>query len=189
MPLTPVGISGAIIPALVGTGMIGTGVAQFANGVAAGIMLWVGQLTVTTVDVGTAGVGVGLLPCAIPQPLLLAGFQSSFPASGLLGIMSPLLATGLAVGLSVAFPQGIITTTHPTVGVGTGVASFPGPSAIPSMIAGFKSVGMVGPSTEQAATAIGLGLDIAFAGFVVPVPIVGPPSPVASGGTGTGKIA
>ena len=188
MPLTPVGITGALIPALTATGMLGTGMPQFAAGVAAGVMFWIGSLTVTTVDVGTYGAGAGLAPCVIPPPLLLTGMLTSFPATGHLGAMTALFATGIANGLTSAFLQGLISTVHPTVGVGTATCTFPGPSAIPSMIAGFKSVGLVGLMTEATATAVGMGIDIGFGGFIIPIPIVGPASTLGSSGTGTGKL-
>jgi hypothetical protein len=188
MPLTPVNITASLLGSLSASGMLGTGASQLAVGIASGVMLWVGQLTVTTVDVGTLGVGAGTFPCVIPQPLLLAAMLSSFPATGHLGSMSLLLATGIANGLATAFPQGLITTVNPTVGVGTATCIFPGPSAVPSMIAGFKSAGMNGAATEKTAMAVGMGLDIAFGSYVQPIPIVGPPSPSPSSGTGTGKI-
>lgn len=168
-------------------GMLGTSVPQLAGGIAAGVMIWVGTLTVVTVDVGTAGAGTGVLPCAIPPPLLVAGMMASFPIAHH-GMMALPLATAVAMGLSAAFPLGLVTTVHPTVGVGAATATFPGPSAIPSMIAGFSSAGLLGPMAAATATAVGMGLDIAFASFILPIPIVGPPSPSPSSGAGTGKI-
>lgn len=188
MPLTPPGITGAVLGGLASAALIGTANAQLAAGVGAGVMLWIGQLTVVTADVGTAGVGAGTLPCAIPQPSLLGGMMAGMAATGTIGVAAPLLATGLANGLALAFLQGLITTVHPVVGVGAATATFPGPSAVPSMIAGFKAAGMVGTMTEKTATAVGIGLDIAFGSFVVPIPIVGPPSPVSVSGAGSGKI-
>lgn len=188
MPLTPPGIVGTVLPSLLATGNIGMGTPQLSSGIAAGVMLWVAQMKVTTIDAGSLGVGAGLLPCVIPQPLLLGGVLAGCAAFGNVGPMMPPFALGVATGLSLAFPQGIITTIHPTVGSGTGVARFVGPSAIPSMIGGFSSVGMVGPGSVKMASSIGMGIDIAFAAFTVPIPIVGSASPVGSGGTGTGTI-
>ena len=188
MPLTPASITGLVTVNLLATGNLGTKVPQLAAGVAAGVMLWNASLKVVTIDAGTLGVGVGLLPCVIPQPLLLASFLGGLAATGNVGVMMPLLALGLANGLALSFATGVITTTHPTVGTGTGVARFNGGSAVPGMIGGFASVGMVGPGPTKIATGIGVGLDTAFAAFTVPIPIVGPPSPAASGGTGFGTI-
>jgi hypothetical protein len=188
MPLTPPGIIGVMLPALFSAGNIGTGTPKLASGIAAGVMLWVAQMKVTTIDTGSLGVGVGLLPCAVPQPLLFAGVGAGMVSFGNVGPMAPLLTLGVANGLALAFLQGLITTTHPSVGTGSGVAKFVGPSAISSMVGGFASLGMVSPGAVKIASSIGMGIDIAFAGFIVPIPIVGSASPVASGGTGTGTI-
>lgn len=189
MPLTPPGIIGPLVGALAGSGSgLGIAAPQLAAGVAAGIMLWLPALTVVTADVGTVGVGAGVLPCLIPLPLLVAGMQGGFAASAQIGILAPAMALGMAGGLALAFPQGLITTVHPTVGVGTGVATFPGPPAVPFMIAGFRAVGLIGLLTDALATAVGLGLTTAFLSFVVPVPILGAPAPAPSTGVGTGKI-
>lgn len=189
MPLTPPGIVGVLTPALAASGMLGQAMPQLASGIAAGVLLWTSTtLQVATVDAGAAGSGVGSLPCTIPPPLLLTGLTTGFTSMGLLGMMAPALIGGLTAGLAAAFAQGVITTAHPTVGTGTGVATFPGPTAVPSMVGGFASVGITGPSGVQMATAIGMGLDIAFGAFTIPVPIVGPSAPVSSSGLGTGKI-
>ena len=187
MPLTPPGIVGVLAPNLAATGNIGMGMPQLSSGVAAGIMLWNGVLKVTTVDTGTAGMGAGALPCLIPQPLLLSNLLTGFASFGNVGPMMPLLALGLSNGLALAFLQGIVTTVHPSVGTGTAVARFVGSSAVPLMIAGFASVGMVGPGPIRIASSIGMGLDLAFAVFSLLVPIIGPPSPIASSGVGTGQ--
>jgi hypothetical protein len=188
MPLTPVGLSAVLIPNLVGAGMLGTGLPQYALGVSNGVVLYNLQLKVITVDAGTLGAGVGLLPLLVPQPLLLSGLFAGFAAQALIGPMAPPLAIGLANGLSLGLVQGLVTTVHPTVGVGACVARFVGPSAVPSMIAGFASAGMVGPGATKKASAIGIALDIVFQAFTLPIPIVGPPSILPGGGAGFGTV-
>lgn len=188
MPLTPASIAGLVTANLLATGNIGTKTPQLASGIAAGVMAWNAALKVQTTDVGTAGVGQGILPCVIPQPLLLGGLLGGLSSTGNIGVRMPLLAMGIANGLAAAYPLGLILTTNPTVGVGTGIAKFVGPSAVASMIGGFASVGMTGPGPTKIATGIGIGLDTAFAAFTVPVPIVGPPSPSAASGSGFGTI-
>ncbi len=154
-----------------------------------GVTLWTASLTVVTTDVGTLGAGVGLGPCAIPPSLLLPSLLSSLPSAGVKGVSMPSLATGLALGLSLAFTsQGVVTTIHPSVGAGTGICSFPGPSAVPFMLSGFAAAGLTGSSAVQMATGIGVGLDVGFGAFSLPIVIVGPPSPSPSTGAGTGKI-
>lgn len=189
MPLTPPGIVGSLTSVFPGMGIAGIGAPQLAAGIAAGVMLWTGALTVVTVDVGTAGAGTGLMPCMIPPPLLIAGMIGGLASTGNIGIMAVPLATAIGTGLGTAFPLGMIMTVHPTVGVGTATVTFPGPSAVPFMMTGFKSAGLIGMMADKLAAGVGMGLDTAFAGFTIPaMPIVGAASPVPSSGTGSGKI-
>jgi hypothetical protein len=74
------------------------------------------------------------------------------------------------------------------VGLGTGVAKIVGAGAVPFMISGFASAGMVGPASVKTATGIGIGLTLAFATFTMPIVIAGPPSIAPSAGVGVGKI-
>lgn len=188
MPLTPATLTGALASNLSGAGLIGASSSQLAAAIAAGVSMWVPQVVVTTADVGTLGSGAGLLPCAIPQPLLLGGLQTGMSSFSNLGPFATSLALGIANGLAAAFPSGLITTTHPSVGAGTGVAKFSGPSAIASLIAGMGTAGLVGTWAANIGSAVGLGLDIAFAGFTVPIPIVGSASPTGGSGAGFGTI-
>jgi hypothetical protein len=188
MPLTPPLVTGALLASLPASGFIGISVPQLAAAIGAGVGLWVSSaLQVVTVDVGTLGVGVGILPCVVPPALLTASMLTTFPATGHLGPFAPALANGVALGLSIAFPSGLITTSHPTVGLGACVATFVG-TAVPSMVAGFAAQGLAGPSGVLTATAVGAGLDITFNVLKLPIPIVGPPNIVPSGGVGFGKL-
>lgn len=190
MPLTPVGIAAPLTAAMYGSAFLGIQTPQLAFGIGTGVSLWTsGVLVVTTVDVGTLGAGVGSFPCLIPAPLLTTSLLTTFAANGILGVHAAALANAIGSGLAVAFAtQGLVVTAHPTVGVGTATALFLGPSSVPSMLTGLASVGMVGTSTVQLATAVGLGIDMAFAAFPLQMPIVGPPAPSASSGVGLGKI-
>lgn len=190
MPLTPPGIASTMTAAFAGVAFTGVGIPQLSLAIGTGVTLWTSStLLVATVDVGTLGVGAGSFPCLIPQPLLMSGMMTGLASNGLAGTASPQLAAALANGLALAFSsQGLIVTAHPTVGIGTATVTFPGPSAIPAMLAGFASAGLTGISVPQMASAVGMGLDIAFASFVLPIPIIGSPSPFPSGGVGTGKI-
>jgi hypothetical protein len=188
MPLTPPGLAGALIPALYSSGNIGIAVPLLALGVGTGICTFAQSTTVISVDAGTLGVGATVLPLLVPQPAILGNLIIGFAAVGNVGIMTPSLALGLSVGLNVGFLQGLITMVHPTVGLGTGVAKFIPSGAVPSMIAGFAAVGMVGPGAIKTATGIGIALTALFAEYTIPVPIVGPPSPAPGAGAGVGKI-
>jgi hypothetical protein len=188
MPLLPFGVAGILAPALLGTGMIGTATPTFALGVGIGVSKWIKTVPVTTIDAGSLGVGSGQLPLVVPAPLLLANITAAMASLGILGIMAPLKALGLSTGLSGAFPMGLIKTTHPGIGVGTGMAKFGSVPAAPLIIAGLAEVGMVGPSVVKIATAIGMGLNMTFATLVLPIPIVGSASPAAGAGIGFGMV-
>ena len=189
MPVTVPGIQGALIPNLAAVAVAGVGVPQYTNGVAQGLANWVRTITVSTVDTGTAGAGKNApLPLSVPLPLLVTNITSGMASQGLLGTLAPIFITGLSTGLSVAFLQMVLSTVHPGVGTGAGIATFRAPSAVSFMVSGFKSAGMNGPATERKAVALGRAFDITFASLIVPVAIVGPSSPTGSTGKGTGKI-
>jgi len=188
MPLTPAGLTGALIVGLRGVAMTGSGVPKLAQGVANGVCAWVKSLKVVTVDAGTLGVGVGFLPFAVPPPLLIASLLAAYPVNGQLGVMAPQEATGLGVGLGLGFIQGIMTTQHPTVGSGTGVAKVIGGPAFPFLMAGFAGVDIKGTGATQKASAISLALQMTLAVFTLPIPIVGAPTPMGSSGVGQGSI-
>lgn len=189
MPVALPVLSGILTPNLLATGLLGTDTPRLASGVATGLVYWVPQVMVSTVDVGSGGVGTSVpTPWAVPQPLLLGLLTANIPPAGFVGLFTPSLILGLANGLAAAFLQMLISTTHPTVGTGTGTAKFTAPPAATSMNLGFASVGLVGDAAPRLATAIGLSLDAAIASLVIPVPIVGSGSPSSATGTGTGKI-
>lgn len=189
MPVAPPGIIGVLVPNMIATGNIGTGVAQLATGIANGLVQWVPTVVVQTVDTGTLGVGKNVpTPIIVPQPLIYGNVLAGMASKGLLGIFAPLLALGIANGLVLAFLQMLINTTHAGVGVGAGVARFQAPPAEGAMIAGFKQAGMKGQATEMKALALAQALNLTFAVLVLPVVIAGPPSPLPGGGVGVGNI-
>jgi len=188
MPFTPFGAAGVVTPSLVATGMFGLRTPNFALGVSIGTTKWLNSLVVTTMDTGSLGVGSGQLPLLVPQPLLLANITAALIATGNAGIMMPLKALGLSTGLSMAFLQAIVKTTHPGIGSGVGVARFSPVPAAPMIIAGLAEVGMVGTGVVKIGTAIGMGLSQTFATLTLPIPIVGSASPAAGAGTGFGKV-
>lgn len=189
MPLTPVGLTGTLVPAMAGTGQIGAGMPKLALGIATGTVLFAGSATVVTIDTGTLGIGAGVTPLIVPPPLLLASLLLGMQSQQILGPMAPLLAAGIAAGLSAGFAQAILVTTHAGVGAGAGVARIVGAgSAVPLMIQGFESVDLKGQGTVKKATAIGMALDHVFKDFAIPVAIMGAPTPVGGTGVGVGKI-
>jgi hypothetical protein len=160
---------------------------QLAIGVANGLVTWAGQAVVLTVDTGTLGAGVSIAPLIVPSPLLLQNILIAYAAQGMLGPMAPLQAAGLANGISLGLLQGQLIVYHTSVGAGACVARITGTS-VPSIIAGFASAGMTGPSGIKQATAIGIAIDLTFTTFTTPLPIVGPPSISPGAGVGAGKI-
>lgn len=188
MPLTSSGLTLAIAGGLASVGLLGSATPQLAAGIANGLLIWLPQLTVQTVDAGSLGVGAGLLPLTIPLPLLLSNLLIAYAANGQTGPSAPLEATGLANGLSVGLPQGSLVTTHPGVGTGTGVARLTGPLAFPSLMQGFESAGIKGQGASLKATAISTAFVAILDAFQTPIPIVGSASPTSAGGTGFGKI-
>lgn len=190
MPLvSPVMAAGFIAPNLLATGQIGQAMPKFALAVSLGVVDYLSSAKVVSVDTGTLGVGTTIFPLIVPQPVLVAALFSGFGSMGLLGPMAPLVIVGLANGITLGCAAlALLKINHPTVGVGAGVARIVGGSAIPSMLDGFDDMDMNTDGSKKMATAIGIALDITFAAFFEPVPIVGSASPVPSGGVGFGSV-
>lgn len=163
-------------------------VPQLAAGIASGICMWVPQLTIVTVDVGTLGVGSGQMPWIVAPPLLIGFMIAGYASGAQLGTMAALEATGLANGLVAGFATGILKTTHAGVGVGTGVARIVGPPAFPSLVAGFSSAGITGLGSVSKAQGISTALQMLLGAYFITIPIVGASSPTGGSGAGTGKI-
>jgi len=190
MPLNAPTLTPILVANLLATGNLGQSIPQYAQGVANGVCLHLtSRAKVLTVDTGILGVGTGVAPFLLPQPLLLTSLLTGFTAGRMLGILAPLLATGLANGLAMGFVSlGLVRTNHPGVGTGAGVARLQTSSSVQSMIDGFRQAGMRGDGPEKKARAIGYGLDIAFAGFLMPITIVGSVSTSGGAGIGSGSI-
>lgn len=189
MPLTSANGTAAIAAGLASVTMTGTEVTTYARGIATGISNWLSAIRVTTVDVGTTGVGNNVpLPVVIPSPVLYSNLIAGFAAQALTGTSVPSLCLGLSTGISGAFAQALIVTQHPTVGVGTGVAKFVFSTSIPFLLGGFAQAGMKGTAYVTNATAIGIGLDLTLASLTYPIAIVGASSPYAGAGIGSGSI-
>ena len=189
MPVTVPGIFGALMPNLLATGHLGLDTPKLAIAIATGVATWVPQIVVQTIDAGTLGVGKGVpIPLIIPQPILYGALLAGDASFGLLGILTPIMTLGIANGLVLGFLQMLTNTVHAGVGVGSGVARFIAPPAGPTMVGGFASAGMIGEDAAKKANAIGQGLDTTFASLVLPVVIVGAPTPAGGAGVGVGNI-
>ena len=188
MPLTPPGIAAVLTPALMATGMLGLATPKYAFGVGTGVMKWAQQVIMLSVDVGTLGGGSSSGPLVVAPPVLMTNLLIAFGSLGILGVLSPLKALGLANGLSQAFMQATCLGSHASVGAGASINQFQSGPAAPFIIEGLASVGFQGGCTVKMATAIGLALDMTFKSLLLPMPILGPPSPIPSSGVGFGKI-
>lgn len=187
MPITPAAIP-VMAGALVASGSLGFSVPQLATGAVNGVIDWTKAVQVLAVASGTLGAGVGTAPLIVPPPTLYGPLTSGFATSAILGPLAPLLIAGLANGLSQTLGMGIVVTAHPTVGVGAGVARFLPPPAAPFFINALSGAGMSGVGAVQLGVAIGQALTVVFSALTLPLVVVGPPSIVPSGGSGTGVI-
>ena len=188
MPLSSSGIATSLIAGLRSSAMLGEEVPKLSQGLGNGLFAWANALTVTTIDTGSGGVGVGFIPWLVPSAILIPNLLATYTANGLLGIMAPLEATGLGNGLSLGFAQGALFTNHVGVGSGAGVARVSGPPAFSFIMAGLASVGIKGSGAAQKASAISQALAATLAVFTLPIPIVGSASPSVVAGVGTGRI-
>lgn len=188
MPLVAPVLSATITTGIFSGGLIGPAVPKLGSGLGTGVALWVRQLRVITVDTGAVGVGKGLAPLIVPQTLLMSSLLVAYAANGQLGVMAPLEAAGIANGLFIGFGQGLISTTHPAVGVGAAIARITGPPAFSSIMQGFSSVGITGSGASKKASAISMALGLVIQTLVLPVAIAGAGGPSPSAGSGFGSI-
>jgi len=188
MPITSAGLTGAIITGLASATLIGQGMPKLAQGIANGLVPWIKSLSVVTADAGSAGVGTSFMVWAVPGPVLVANLLIAYPANGHIGVMAPLEATGLGIGLGLGFIQGAMVSQHAGVGTGTGIARVTGGPAFPFLMQGFAGADIKGAGAVQKASAISQALAITLAAFTLPVPIVGSASPAGASGVGLGRI-
>jgi len=188
MPISIPGLTGSLMTGLLSAGDIGIAVPQLALGLATGTFQWLQASQITSVDVGTLGVGAGTGPFLVPSSVLLPALLAGFSSAGILGVMSSPTAVGLAQGFSLGFLQGLIITVNTGVGLGTGIAKLVPVPAFPFIQAGLTSAGCVGISAVQFATAITTAFSQVFGSLVFPIVVAGPPSIIPGGGAGIGKV-
>jgi len=191
MPLNPPLLASAFLaPNLLSVAHVGIEMPKFAQAVAMGVCQFLTvQAKIITVDTGVVGIGTSIMPLIVLPPLLQGGLYAGFSSMGIIGIFSPLTISGITNGLVTGLTAlALLQTNHPGIGVGAGIAKLIGPSAIPSMLQGFDSAGMTGDGSKKMATAIGIALDITFASWLEPIPIVGSGSPIPGTGVGFGSV-
>lgn len=195
MALVATGLQGMLIGQFAASGILGPNSAQLANALAQGICLNIlATAQVTTIDAGTAGAGVGASKVVGINPGALTPMMiGQFAAQGMLGSMSAALATAISNGFCTWFLASNQTqTVHSGVGAGVGQGTVVGlsPSGMANMIKGMMAAnGLLGTQSPKLADAIANAIvpHIMSMGTVV-TPIIGPPSPSGSSGTGTGKV-
>jgi hypothetical protein len=192
MPVLPPAVSALVAANLAGVGILGIGAPMLSLAVGLGFSQYVlSGVLVNTIDVGSAGGGVGLGPGPVLAPPTLVGaFSATFTANGIIGVNRNQIILALSNALPQALLSGVISTVNAGVGVGTGIATFiPNPAvSVPLMIASFTASGLIGVAAIQLATAIATGFDQALPSAVGQVVIAGAPSPFPGAGAGIGKI-
>jgi len=192
MPLDPISVGGIIRVSLLSAGIVGTGSSQLCLGLTNALCTYSkSAMVVTTIDVGTLGVGKGIgAGVILPQPVLAAALAANLPANMVAGLSVPQLVLGISTGYSMALMTAIINTMHPSVGVGSGkLQIYPNTAAaIGIFTSAFLAAGMTGPSVVPLATAVARSLDAVLPTAIGVVVIAGPPNIVPGAGVGSGKL-
>lgn len=189
MPISPLGFTGVIAPSLASVAVIGVDMPKFARGLAVGYSTYLQKVRIQTIDGGTAGAGKGTpMPLVVPPPIWIPFLTTGFIQNRIMGVMAPPFIIGLSNGLSLSSLQALTNTAHPGVGAGAGVPTLQLPSAFRDIQLGFKQVGFSGADNIKVCRAIAFGIERSLRTFIIPIPIVGPPSPSPGSGRGGGKF-
>ena len=189
MPITPATVQGIMLPNLLGVTLVGVGTPKLARALGIALSTWTPKIGVSTIDAGTLGSGKGVpIPVVIPPPVLQGNLTAGFVAQGILGLMAPVVITGLTNGFVQSYATALTNTTHVGVGLGSGVARFNPPPAFADLKAGFSAVGSNGSGGDKLCRALAQALESTFKILVLPQPIVGPPSISPGTGKGFGTI-
>ena len=189
MAITPVTTLPIISSNFASAAVVGISSFQLATAIANGLAAYAAaEITVSTADVGTAGVGVGSGFCSLSPGSTLPFTTSSFTSQGMVGIFSLPLATAVANSISQCISLATPVTTHSGVGAGSGVGTLVPTSGIPFFVESFAAAGITGIQGVNLATAVANSLDLSLPSTVVTVAIVGPPTPSSAFGVGVGKI-
>ncbi len=193
MALSPTVLTPIFFTSLIGSGLIGPGTLQLAEGLASGLSNYcTSGVKVQSIDTGTLGVGSGVgVGVIMPLPTILVAMQGTFIAHGLIGPFAPLKAQGISQAIVQSLLLAQISTTSPSVGVGAGVATFiPNPAfSLSSFKDGLEGAGMKGSKVPDLAAAVSEAIDIAFPMSIGIIAIAGSPSIVPSAGSGSGSLS
>lgn len=148
-------------------------------------------VTVSSIDVGAAGSGVGIgFSVFLTQSILVSTLTASFNGAKINGPMRQPLITAIAAAVSDTLKLAEINTINVGVGVGTGKVTLIPDSAISVsiMIASFIGLSLIGIASPVLASAIAHGIDQALLSAIGVIAITGPAGPSPGTGIGTGKI-
>lgn len=192
MPMNPATLLPIMTANLISNGIAGSSVTQLASGLSNGLSQYAtGSIRVQTIDVGTVGAGVGTGFGIIIPPSISTAMSGSFLANSLTGSYSLNLSNAIAQSFIQAFSLALISTTSPSVGIGSGkVILIPNPSI--STVIFYNAMvfaGMSGIHITQLASAIANGLDSVLPSANGVVVITGSPSIYSSSGSGFGILA
>lgn len=190
MTMDPASLTPVMAGALSAAGFLGAHAPRLASGLAVGLSMYAQSIVVTSVDTGTLGAGKGTGLGVLVPPAIVPSMIGSFSACGLLGTMSPALATGVANGFMQGFALAIVNTVSAGVGVGAGTGRpIPNPATSLGIFqASLKAAGMLGVSSPQLAAAVSVGLDQVLPSALCILVIAGPPSIYPGLGAGVGFI-
>lgn len=172
---------------LAGAGMIGSSTSQMAAGLGIGFTVALRAAVVNSLDVGTFGVGVGVGVGFLDYSSALTAFTGSLTGIGLVGVYSSQLVMALTNGLIGIVATATASTTHSSVGIGTGtfnVTSVGGTYL--SVSSSLMATGMTGSFLSNFSLGVSNAFDICMPLLVGQVGIAGSPSPIPSTGVGVG---
>jgi len=194
MPVTVVNLTPALISALTGAGVKGTRAPALAAGIAQAIPSALRVARVQTVATGVTGVGIGTGKITLDPVAGTALLSAALTANGLVGFLTPRLASGIIQGLaSVLNTQALVSTTVAGIGAGTekGRLFAVTPATLtPLFLSGLTGVGFLGARAPALAAALGQGISTWLGTGIITTAIVGTPTvpPVAGAGPGVGII-
>lgn len=194
MPVTVVNLTPALTSALTGAGVKGTRAPALAAGIAQAIPSALRVARVQTVATGVTGVGIGTGKITLDPVSGTALLSAALTANGLVGFLTPRLASGIIQGLaSVLNTQALVSTTVAAISTGTGVGrlfAVTPATLTPLFLSGLTGVGFLGARAPALAAALGQGISSWLGTGVITTAIAGTPTvpPVAAIGTGVGVI-
>jgi hypothetical protein len=114
--------------------------------------------------------------------------MAGLAAQGFKGTSLAALAGGLATGIALGLMQGIIMTTHPSVGAGIAIPQFITAPLAPLLLNGLQGASVKGTDMPKLAKGVGQGVEQTFSSLILQVPIAGATYPIVGPNIGTGFV-